>query len=149
MKVILKQDVKGLGKAEDMVDVSDGYARNFLLPRGMAVTATSDNLNVMKTRKQAEQSKRDRELEKAVGFEGRLSGIVLKVPVKAGENGRLFGSITTQEISERLSGDHSIEVDRKKIVIKEPIRNTGEHEVEVRLHQGVKVTLRLLVTPMQ
>ena len=145
MKVILKEDVKGLGKKEDMVNVKDGYARNFLLPRGVAVEVSSSNLNIMKTRKDAEKSRKDREHGHALDLSEKLEQITLVIKSKAGENLRLFGSVTGKDISDELKNSFKIEVDKKKIVLDEPIRNVGEHAVEVKLFPGVAVKLNVKV----
>ena len=145
MKVILKEDVKGLGKKEDMVNVKDGYARNFLLPREIAVEVSSANLNVMKTRKEAEKSRKEREYDHALDLSKRLEQITLVIKSKAGENLRLFGSVTGKDISDELKNDYKIDVDKKKIVLDEPIRHVGEHGVEVKLFPGVSVKLNVRV----
>ena len=145
MKVILKQDVKGHGKAEDMVNVSDGYARNYLLPRGIAVEASSSNLNVMRTRKDAETQKRSREREHAEHLAARISGITLPIKGKAGENNRLFGSITNKDLAEQLNIAHKIGIDKKKFVLDEPIKSTGEYEIEIKLYPGIAAKLKVAV----
>jgi len=145
MKVILKQDVKGLGKKEDMVDVSDGYARNFLLPRGLAVEATQTNLNIMKTKKEAEKTKKEREIAAAKVLAEKLRQTTVIIKAKAGDNGKLFGSITSKDISEKLKSDYNIDVDKKKINLQEPIRSLGVNEVEVRVYPEISTKLTVKI----
>jgi len=102
MKVILKEDVKGLGKKESLVEVSDGYARNFLIPKGLAVEATAANINIMQTKKEAEKNRKERELAQAKELAEKLKGIVVTLKAKAGENGKLFGSMTSKDVSDYL-----------------------------------------------
>ncbi len=137
MKVILKEDVKGLGKAEDLVNVKDGYARNYLLPRGLATEASASNINVMKTRKEAERSKKDRELAHAKELAEKLKDIVVVIKTKSGENGKLFGSITSMDICDKLKKDFKIDIDKKKVILPEPIKSTGKFEIEVKLYPEV------------
>ncbi|NLV36719.1 MAG: 50S ribosomal protein L9 [Clostridiaceae bacterium] len=145
MKVILKQDVKGLGKTEDLVNVSDGYARNFLFPRGLAAEANASNINIMKTKKEAEKSKRARELAQAKELAERLKTTLVVIKTKSGESGKLFGSITSKDISDKLKKDFSIDIDKKKIVLPEPIKSTGSFEIEVKLYPEVsgKLTVKI------
>lgn len=146
MKVILKQDVKGLGKKESMVEVSDGYARNFLFPRNLAVEATSVNINVMNTKKEAEKTKKDRELASARALADKLKGITVIIKAKAGENGKLFGSITSMDIAEKLKKDHGLDIDKKKLVLPEAVKTLGTLEVEVKLYPEVsaKMTVQIV-----
>lgn len=141
MKVILKQDVKGLGKKEDLVNVSDGYARNFLLPRGLAAEANASNINIMNTKKEAEQNKKGRELAQAKQLAEKIKEIVVVIQSKSGENGKLFGSITSKDISDKLKSDFKLEIDKKKIVLPEPIKSLGTTEVEIKLYSGVSAKL--------
>jgi len=147
MKVILKEDFQTLGKKEDMVNVSDGYARNFLLPRGIAVEASKDNLNIMKTRKEAERSKKDRDRANAESQAAKLEGQGIVIKSKAGENGRLFGSITSKDIADALKSQHRLDVDKKKIALEEPFKTLGEHKVDIKLHTGISVSLTVAVEP--
>lgn len=145
MKVILKQDVKGLGKKEDLVNVSDGYARNFLFPRNMAVEASASNINVMNTKKEAEKSKKDRELAHARELAARFKDIVVIIKTKAGENGKLFGSITSKDIADKLKANYKLDIDRKKIVMPESLKTLGTTEVEVKLYPEVSARLNVKV----
>ncbi|MDP4092292.1 MAG: 50S ribosomal protein L9 [Bacillota bacterium] len=146
MKVILKQDVKGLGKKESMVDVSDGYARNFLLPKGLVVEATSSNLNVMNTKKEAEKSKKEKELAKARELAAKIKSITLEIKAKSGENGKLFGSITNKDIADKLKSDYGFDIDKKKINLAETIKTLGTYNVEVKLYPEVSagMTVKLV-----
>lgn len=145
MKVILKQDVKGLGKKEDLVNVSDGYARNFLFPRGLAAEASASNINIMNTKKEAEKSKKDRELAHARELAAKLRETVVVIRTKSGENGKLFGSITSKDISDKLKNDFNLDIDKKKIVLPEPIKSIGTSEIEVKLYPEVsgKLTVKI------
>lgn len=145
MKVILKQEVKGLGKKEDLVNVSDGYARNFLFPRGLAAEASATNINIMNTKKEAEKSKKDRELAQAKDLAAKLKDITVTIKTKSGENGKLFGSITTKDISDKLKSDFGLDIDKKKMVLSDPIKAIGTSEVEVKLYPEVsgKLTVKI------
>ncbi len=145
MKVILKTDVKGLGKKESAVEVSDGYARNFLIPRGMAVEASLSNINVMKTRQDAEKQKKDREIEKAKALAEKLKEITVEFKAKAGENGKLFGSITNKDVAEKLKNDFKLDIDKKMIVLEEAIKSLGTTQADVKLYQGISSKLAIKV----
>jgi large subunit ribosomal protein L9 len=145
MKVILKQDVKGLGKKEDMVNVSDGYARNFLFPRSLAVEASASNINVMNTKKEAEKTKKDRELSNAKALAQKVKEAVVVIKTKAGESGKLFGSITSKDISDKLKKDFNLDIDKKKINLPDSIKSLGELEVDVKLYPDVSAKLTVKV----
>ncbi len=145
MKVILKQDVKGLGKAEDLVNVSDGYARNFLMPRGLAAEASASNINIMNTKKEAEKSRKDRELAQAKELAARLKDVVVTIKTKSGDNGKLFGSITSKDISDQLRKSFKIDIDKKKMVLSEPIKSIGNFEIEVKLYPEVSGKLAVKI----
>ncbi|NLP13143.1 MAG: 50S ribosomal protein L9 [Clostridium sp.] len=145
MKVILKEDVKGLGSKESLVNVSDGYARNYLIPRGLAVEATSVNMNIMKTKKEAEKTKKDRELAQAKELAGKLQKIEVVIKVKAGENGKLFGSITGKDIADYLKKNHKFDIDKKKIALSDSIKALGTYEAEVKLYAGVSTKLTVKI----
>ena len=134
MKVILQQDVRGQGKKGQMVEVSDGYARNFLLPRKLAVLATAENVNTMK---QQEKARKAQEAE-AEALSKKLEGLTVKVAAKAGEGGRLFGAVTAKEISECLSQQHGVNIAKAKLVLDEPIKSCGGYQVKAKL--GYEVT---------
>ena len=145
MKVIFSADVRGQGKKGEMKEVSDGYARNYLLPRGLAVAATQDNLNAMKLRDAAK--KRQMELEKAAAQDNakKLEGIIVKVKAKAGDSGRLFGSVTSKEIADALAEQHGIEIEKNKIVQAEPIKSFGSYEVKCKFGYEISGVIHVLV----
>jgi len=145
MKVIFKTDVRGQDKKGELKEVSDGYARNFLLPKGLAEVATQDNLNAMKLRDAAK--KKQIEKEKALAQENakKLEGIVVKIPAKAGDKGRLFGSVTSKEISEALKAQHGIEIEKNKIVQAEPIKSFGSFEVKCKFGYEISGVIHLLI----
>ncbi|HPV02567.1 MAG TPA: 50S ribosomal protein L9 [Clostridiales bacterium] len=145
MKVILKQDVKGLGKKDDLVNVSDGYARNFLFPKGLAVEANESNLNIVKTRKEAEKSRRDKELAQARKLAEELRNVEVVIRAKTGENGKLFGSITSKDISDKLKEDFGMDIDRKKLVMPDAIKATGTYEIDVKLYPEVSGRLKVRI----
>lgn len=145
MKVILKADVKGTGKQGDIVSVSDGYARNFLLPKGLAEEATAGNLNKARQRLGAEAHRKEMEMEAAKELARRIKSLTVRVSARTGEGGKLFGSVTSKEIAEAFEAQHGIKLDKKKIALDEPIRATGESEIEVRLYNNVQTTFRLVV----
>ncbi len=145
MKVILKQDVEKLGKKEDLVEVNNGYARNYLIPRGLAAEANAKNINIMKSKKNAEMAKKQKEMEGSKELAARIEGNTVTIKVKAGENGKLFGSITSMDIAEAMNKALGVNVDKKKISISEPIKTLGVADVEVRLHQGVHANLSVKV----
>ena len=137
MKVILKQDIKGVGKKDEIINASDGYARNFLFPKNLAVEANAENMSKLKSKQDATAYKKGQEKEEAKKLADRLSKILLKVPVKAGENGKIFGGVSAKDISENLEKQHSIKIDKKKIDLKETIKTLGVHNVDVKLYEGV------------
>ncbi len=133
MKVVLRQDVENLGEKGSVKNVADGYARNYLIPRGMAVVATPGELKVVATNEAVKQRKIARQEEELQGLADRISGQRVEFEARAGRNGRLFGSITNGDIAEKLSKAVGSEIDRRKIIIDEPIRTTGDHPVTVNL----------------
>ena len=145
MKVILQQDVRGQGKKGQMVEVSDGYARNFLLPRKLAVSATADNINTMKQQEKARKAQEAAEKAEAEALSEKLKGLTVKVSAKAGEGGRLFGAVTAKEISEQLKAQHGMELDSKKLVLAEPIKTFGSFEVKAKLGFEITGTVYVLV----
>ena len=137
MKVILKENIKSIGKKHEIVNVSDGYARNFLLTKNLAVEATQGNLSKLKTKKDSQQFKKDKEKEEAKKVAEKLSKIKLEFKVKAGENGKIFGGVSSKEIAEALEKEYQIKVDKKKIELKETIKTLGITIVEIKLYEGV------------
>lgn len=143
MKVILLQEVKGTGRKDQILEVSDGFARNFLLPRKLAREATAEALNSIEKAKEAQQHREDVKKSEAEHKARDLKGKLVVVKAKAGEGGRLYGSVTAAEIADALKAQHAIEVDRRKIELEEPIRSAGQTTFSVRLTAGV-VTRMLL-----
>ncbi len=137
MKVIFVADVKGQGKKGDIKNVSDGYAKNFLLPKGMAVEATAANLNDFKGKKASIQYKHDMEEDNAKRLAAVLSETTVKMTAKAGENGKLFGSITSKDLAEKLKEMRGFDIDKRKFVLPDGIKTTGKFTVDVKLHPGI------------
>ena len=145
MKVIFTADVRGQGKKGEMKEVSDGYGRNYLLPRKLAVEATADNLNTMKQKEKAKAAQMAAEKAKAEENAKRLESVVVKIAAKAGAGGKLFGAVTSKEISEALKAQHGIEVDSKKIVQADPIKGYGSFDVKCKFGYEVAGTVHVLV----
>ena len=145
MKVILLDNIKGVGKKDEIINASDGYARNFLFPKKLAVEANNENLNKLKLKKQSEQHKRDVDKENAEKIAQKLDEITLEIKVKAGENGRIFGGVTSKEISEELKKQYKLDVDKKKIVLNENIKNIGSFDISIKLFEGVVGKLKVKV----
>lgn len=144
MKVILLADVKSVGKKGEVVNASDGYARNFLFPRKLAQEATEANMNVLNQKKEAERRKKLAETEAAQKQADELKGKEVKIMAKSGESGRLFGSITSKDIADALSAQYKINVDKKKIVI-ETIRTLGTYEAEVKLYPEISTKIKVVI----
>ena len=143
MKVILTQDIKGVGKKDEIINANDGYARNFLLPRKMAVEANSQNMSLLQGRKDSANFKKEQEKENAIKTQEKLSKIMLTIKVKSGENGKIFGSITSKEITAELKKQHNIEIDKKKILLKESIKELGTFNVQIKLYEGIIGNLKI------
>ena len=145
MKVILNADVKGKSKKGEMIEVSEGYARNYLLPRNLAVKATADNLNALKLKEQAKKAQIEREKEQAKAYAKQLGAAVVKVRAKGGENGKLFGSVTSKEISEALKEQHGIVLEKNRIVLDENIKSFGTYAVKCKLGYEITGTIHVQV----
>lgn len=145
MKVILLEDVDGLGTKGDLVEVADGYGRNYLVPRGLAEEATKGNIKSLEQRRQALLRRAEQERAAAQATAERIAAATITVLARAGEKGRLFGSVTTGDIAEAVQEQLGIEIDRRRVQLDEPIRAVGSFEVPVRLHQDVTATIRLTV----
>lgn len=145
MKVILQQDVRGHGKKGQLVEVSDGYARNFLLPKKLAVTATAENVNTMKQQEKARQAQMAAEKAEAQALAEKLKGIQVKLSAKAGEGGRLFGAVTSKEIAEALSAQFGLTIAKAKLVLDEPIKSCGGYQVKAKLGYEIVGTVNVLV----
>ncbi|SHH31043.1 50S ribosomal protein L9 [Tepidibacter thalassicus] len=143
MKVILLKDIKGTGKKGDVINVSDGYARNYLFPRNLAKEATKGNLKVLNDQKTAQRLREEREFEKAKELGKEMEKITLTLYSKAGEGGRLFGSVTSKDIALELKKKHKIDVDKRKVLLDEPIRCLGARYVEIKIHPKVVTKIRV------
>ena len=146
MKVILQQDVKGQGKKGQLVEVSDGYGRNFLLPRKLAVEATAENINTMKMQDKAKQARAAEEKAQAEALSEKLKNCQVKVPARAGQGGKLFGAVTGKEISDALKAQYGLEVSKSQLVLSAPIKAFGSYEVKCKLGSEVSGTVYVLVT---
>ena len=145
MKVILQQDIRGKGKRGQMIEVSDGYARNYMLPRKMAIEATPDNVNTMRMTDRANAEKRQREREEAFALSNRLKDMTVIVKAKGGGAGRLFGSVTTQEIADALKQTYDITLDKRKIVLDEQIKTVGLYTVRCKLGYEITADLKIKI----
>jgi len=147
VRVILKAEVRGLGRTGDIKDVADGYARNYLLPKGLAIEATGGELKHLAQERQAEKSKKDRAHDDAEVLAKRLGEVTLMFKLKAGEHGKTFGSVTAKEVAEALRKEAKAEIDKTKIVLHEPLRSLGVHKVEVRLLPDVRADVTVAIEP--
>ena len=145
MKVILKQDIKGVGKKDEIINASDGYARNFLFLKGLAVEANAQNMANLKAKQDSNAYRKDQEKQEARKQAEHIKKIMLTIPVKAGENGKIFGGVSSKEIAELLQKTHNIIVDKKKIDLKETIKELGTKTVEIKLYEGVIAKLKINV----
>ena len=145
MKVILQKDIKGQGKKGELKEVSDGYGRNYLLPRGLAVEATTDNLNTMRLKDKARQAQIAREKEAAMATVKALESIVVKVKGKGGANGRLFGAVTSKEISDALAEQHDLKIEKNQIVQSDPIKQFGAYDVKCKMGYEISGVIHVLV----
>lgn len=145
MKVILLENIKGVGKKDEVINASDGYARNFLFPKNLALEATKDNMLKLQAKQQANQRKKDIEKEEAIKVASKMKELLLKIEVKSGENGKIFGGVTAKEIAENLQKQYQIAIDKKKINLKETIKNLGTYTIEIRLYEGVVGKLKIQV----
>ena len=146
MKVILQQDVKGHGKKGQMVEVSDGYARNFLLPKKLAVAATAENVNTMRQQEKARLALEAAERAAAMEMVEKLKGCMVKIPAKAGSGGKLFGSVTSKEVSEALKAQFGIDIAKAKIVMEEPIKSFGSYQLKCKLGYEIVGAVNVVVT---
>ena len=143
MKVILLNDIKGVGKKDQIIEASDGYARNYLLPKKLAVEANTENMSKLKSRQDSSKFKKDTEKKDAEEIANKLKGIMLKIKVKAGENGKIFGGVTSKEISEGLKREYKIDIDKKKIILNETVKTLGTIVVDIKLYEGVNGKLKV------
>lgn len=145
MKVVVLKDTKKVGKKGELLDVSDGYARNFLIPKGIVAEATSGTIKDLERQKAAAAERRATDKSSAENLKAKLENLQIVVTTKAGEGGRIFGSITSKDISDALKEQHKVEIDKKKIVLETPIKQTGEYKVEAKLYQEVAGTLNVTI----
>lgn len=145
MKVILIQDIKGIGKKDDILNTNDGYARNYLFPRNLAIEATQDNLNKLQAKKNSVNHKKALEIEEIKKLAELIKNTKLDLKVKAGENGKIFGGITSKEISDELNKQCKINIDKKKIVLAETIKTLGQFSVEIKFGEGITAKLMINV----
>ena len=145
MKVILQQDVKGQGRKGQLIEASEGYARNYLLPRKLAIAATADAINTMNLKEKARRAEEARQKEAAMAAAEQLKALLVKIPAKAGTGGRLFGAVTTKEISDALKAQHNVDIPKQKLVLDDPIKSFGTYQVKARLGFEISGTVNVLV----
>lgn len=145
MKVILLENIKGVGKKDEIINANDGYARNFLIPKNKAIEANAANLSKLKAKQDSNAYKKSEEKKQAEEIKNKLSDITLTIKVKAGQNGKIFGGVTSKEISEQLKEQYKIDVDKRKIEVKETIKNLGIFEIDLKLYEGVTGKLKVNV----
>ena len=146
MKVILTQDVKGQGKKDQMLNVSDGYARNFLLPKGLAIPADAKSINEMKNKEAAAQHKIEVEKQAARDTAAKLAAVTVKLKADAGTDGRIYGSVTSKDIAEGMEKQHGIVVDKRKIVLNDPIKAFGTYQLDVKLYPEITGKITVVVS---
>ena len=149
MKLILIQDVKSLGKKDSVVEVSDGYGRNYLIPKGLAVEASKGNLNEIQNKKEAEKNKKAREEAKAKELAEKIQGKTFTIKAKAGENGKLFGAVSNKDVADVIEADTKLAIDKKKIELGEPVKSIGIYDVEAKIYPGVSAKFKIDVTSDQ
>ncbi len=145
MIVILLKDVKSVGKAGEVVKVSDGYARNLLIPKGLATEATEGNVRNLEKQKAIQEENRQKELAEARALADKMGEVTVKIVTKSGEGGKLFGSITSKDLAEALEKQHKIAIDKRKFILDAPIKHTGEFEIEVKIYPEVIGKLKVIV----
>ncbi len=145
MKVILLEDVRKLGNKGQVIEVSDGYARNYLFPKGLAVEASDGRLKELQNKALQAEKKKEKEDEKAVKLKEKIDKQTVSVKAKCGEGGKLFGAVTSKEIADALKAGFKVDIDKKKIEIKEPIRHLGEYEVKIKIHPSVQADITIVV----
>lgn len=145
MKVILLADIKGVGKKDQVINASDGYARNFLFPKKLAVEANNENMAKLKAKNESKAYKKEMDIKEAKAVKEKIEKLTMKMVVKAGENGKIFGGVTSKEIAENLKKEYSIEIDKKKVLLPETIKNIGAFTVDIKLYEGIIAQLKLNV----
>lgn len=146
MKVVLKQDVRNLGKKGELVETSDGYARNFLFPRNLAAEADNKAMNELKNAESSKQFKIDTQIKQATASKNKLEGQVFKMTAKAGSNGRLFGSVTSKEIAQEIKKQYAISIDKRKVTLDTDIKAFGTYNATVKLYNGIVANIKVQVT---
>lgn len=149
MKVVLLKDVKNIGKRDEIVTVSDGYARNFLFPQRLAAEATAGTMKEISKKRAAQDAREAEQLAEARAKADKLKGKVIELAVKCGSQGRLYGSVTTEAAAEALAKQHGVTVDKRKVDLGDPIREVGDREISIRLHPGVTTSMILRVKPLE
>jgi len=149
MKVILQQEVKKLGKKGEILEVSEGYARNFLLPQKLAIPATSLNVNNASQQKASEERKAQRAIDEANVMAAQMSKVEVTIPVKIGEGGKLFGSVTSKDIADALLSQHKVELDKRKIDVKDALKAVGTYPVSIKLHPEISAKIQVHIIPKQ
>jgi large subunit ribosomal protein L9 len=147
VRVILKAEVRGLGHGGDIKDVADGYARNYLLPKGLAIEATGGELRLLAQERESQKTKKDRAHQDALDLAKRLDMVTLVFKLKAGDQGKTFGSVTAKEVADALRKEAKAEIDKTKVVLREPLRSLGVHKVEVRLLSDVRANVTVAIEP--
>jgi len=145
MKVILLDNIKGVGKKDQIINASDGYARNFLFPKKLAVEANNENLAKLKAQNESKAFKKETEKNEASQIAEKINKITLKITVKAGENGKIFGGVTAKEIAQSLKIEYKIEIDKKKVALPETIKNIGTYTVDIKLYEGIVAKLQVKI----
>ncbi len=145
MEVILLDNIKGVGKKDQIINASDGYARNFLFPKKLAVEANNENLAKLKAQNESKAFKKETEKNEASQIAEKINKITLKITVKAGENGKIFGGVTAKEIAESLKNEYKIEIDKKKVALPETIKNIGTYTVDIKLYEGIVAKLQVKI----
>ena len=145
MKVILLQDIKGTGKKDEIINVSDGFAKNYLFVKNLALEANTDNLNKLKAKQDKQAKEKAEDLANAKQLAEEIQKLTVKMSVKAGDNGKIFGGITSGQIVEKLEEQHKIKIDKKKINLSEPIKTVGRTLIDVKLYEGVTTKLAVYV----
>lgn len=149
MKVILKQDIKGVGKKDQVINAADGYARNYLFPKNLALPADEGNMNNLKSKNESVAFRKGEDLKEAKEIAEKMKNITVRISVKAGDNGRLFGAVTAKEIAEALKKDFGINVDKKKVLLSESIKVAGATKVDVKLNEGVMAQVTVMIEAKQ
>ena len=148
MKVIMLADVQGVGKKDQVLELKDGYVRNFLFPKKLAIEATKANVNMLENKQKAERERKAKDVEDANALKAKLEANVISISVKTGEGGRLFGSVTNKDVAAAIAAQEKLDIDSKKITVPMQIKNVGEYTVEAKLHTEVVANVQLLVKPL-